>query len=128
MTDAQGQSRLSPQATKLINDKLSQTPGSPTVAEYLRAAPLVREYMAAPMFDNLSPDQIKQLEAERKEHARLAARDRVDGTTTAKDYARVHPLVLQAHPVSRERKAILSRNKWLAPYVAGTTFIQQGGK
>ena len=123
--------KLTPQVSALINEKLNpagKPRTSPTVAEYLRAAPLVSEYLHAPAFDRGDPKEWAQLKDDRAAYDQIVRRDKLDGTTNAIAYLRTHPLVSQYHGVSRSRarQRILDRNPWLAPYVEATTYTYEG--
>jgi hypothetical protein len=124
------QGKMNPQVSALLNDKLNP-PGkkatSPTVAEYLKAAPLVRSYLAAPLFDQGNAQEWKALEAATKKHSDLSARDKLDGTKKAEAFLQTSEgrLIAKYSGIarSRERQRILDANPWLAPFLGGTKYV-----
>jgi hypothetical protein len=105
---------------------------APSMADMKRAAPVVRQFLAAPPFTRGNPGEWKELEVAKTEHNRLAQQDRRDGTHTAEAFMHSRGGMLINRYADRElhnqtRVRLLARYPWLKEYVHMTLYTPEGG-
>ncbi len=136
----QRQGKLSPQASALLSESLRRTnKTSPTVAQFLAAAPGVREYLAIPAFVSGDPSELKQVEQERSLYSSAATLDRLDGTTNARAFYDEHPTLQKYARIDPRSGSLVwtvrenpararyrTQHKDLAPFLSGLTYSQEG--
>jgi hypothetical protein len=104
----------------------------PTVAEYLKFQPLIREYLAAPPYIIGNATEWAQLEAARKAASAFAVRtNKPAGISEAAWYAQVDPaaagLILKYAPAvmtNPKRASLRKANPGLERFLSDTTYIQ----
>jgi hypothetical protein len=128
----QAQGKLAPYVRAFIDGHKAKD--EPTVSEYLRAAPLVRQYLALPPYIIGNPAEWARLEAAR-EH--LAKETRALGYTSTSDEIRYDAMARLSEAEqnliftyqspkmrNKEREFLLKQYPFLSRFLADTSYIQ----
>lgn len=119
--DIQKAGKMTPQAAQVIDDaRPSKAPGikaDPTVAEYVKFAPMVQKYLATKPFLIGNPTEWKKLEAARSEYNAAKA---VNPYAPKPPIVRLYELDSVVNPA---RKRLVDLNKGLDRFVSDSTYL-----
>lgn len=99
----------------------------PTVSEYVRAGPLIREYLRLEPFQIGDAQEWKQVEAARKHQAEFNKGRTADDPSFANEFPEENALVRRYAGTAAknpERTALLKQYPFLSRFLTGTTFTQ----
>ena len=119
--DIQKAGKMTPEAAKIIDDnRPAKAPGlrsDPTVAEYVKFAPLVQKYLALKPFNIGNPAEWKKLEAARQEYNAAKA---VDAFAPKPSIVRLYEL---PSAVNQARTRMISLNRGLDRFVGDSAYL-----